>query len=211
MEKSNLDIFNDLKRMIVDMEYKPGDLVNEKELIDKYGVSRTPVREALIKLSQLGLVDIRPRVGTYVSQIDLKSVKNAYEIKKSLEGLAAELAAVRAKDSEIEELFKIIERFETYDIVNDYKLCIKDDQKFHTIVRSASGNSMLIEILDQLNLKTERFLQYIQYVIDDYKWFYESLKEMADAIKSRNPSEARRVTEDHTTKFLIQMSKNFFI
>lgn len=207
---ANVEIFNELKRRIIEMEYKPGDIINEKVLIEEFNVSRTPVREAILKLSQIGLVVVKPRIGTYVSQIDLASVKHAYEIKKNLEGLAAELAAQRASETEINELFEIIRRFESYDIVNDYKDCIKDDQRFHQIIRTASKNPMLIEILDELNIKTARFLQYIQYVLDDYNWFYDSLKEMAEAIKNRDGEAARAHTEEHTLKFLEQLSKSFF-
>jgi len=208
---ANIEIFNELKRRIIEMEYKPGDIINEKNLIDEFGVSRTPIREAILKLSQIGLLEIKPRIGTYVSQIDLNSVKHAYEIKKNLEGLAAELAAQRANDDEINELFEIINRFQSYDIVKDYKDCIKDDQRFHMIIRTASNNPILIEILEELNIKTARFLQYIKYVLDDYDWFYESLKEMADAISNKDSEKARTATENHTNKFLEQMSRNFFI
>lgn len=212
MEKpANIEIFNELKRRIIEMEYKPGDIINEKNLIDEFSVSRTPIREAILKLSQIGLLEIKPRIGTYVSQIDLTSVKHAYEIKKNLEGLAAELAAQRADDDEINELFEIINRFQSYDIVKDYKDCIKDDQRFHMIIRTATKNPILIEILEELNIKTARFLQYIKYVLDDYDWFYGSLKEMADAISNRDSEKARTATESHTNKFLEQMSRNFFI
>lgn len=203
-------IFEEIKRRIIDMEYKPGDIINEKELIDEFNVSRTPIREAILKLSQIGLIDIKPRVGTFVSQIDISQVKYAYEIKKNLEGLAAELASTRATDKEIKELFTIIERFKNYDIVNDYKECIKDDQLFHKIVRTSSRNPLLIEMLDELNTKTARFLQYIQYVLEDYDWFYNSLNEMANAIKNRDAELAKSTCEEHTKKFLKQMSKNFF-
>ncbi len=204
------DIFAELKRRIVEMEYQPGDLIAEKKLIEEFSVSRTPVREAILRLEQIGLVEIRPRVGTYVSQIDIASVRHAYEIKKNLEALAAELAAMRATPDQITELFEILERFKTYDIVADYKNCIKDDQRFHYIIRCASGNPLLMEILDELNLKTARFLQYIHYVLDDYDWFYESLKEMAEAVRDKDAVMARSVTEDHTEKFLQQLSKYFF-
>lgn len=211
MKTANTHIFETLKERIINLEMKPGDPVLEKELIGEFGVSRTPVREALIKLSQIGLIETRPRVGTFVTQIDLKSVKNAYEVKKNLEGLAAELAAKRASEEEIKELFEIINRFSRYDIVKDYKLCINDDQRFHQIVRQASKNEMLIEILDQLNTKTARFLQSIEYVIDDFEWFYGTLKEMAHAIEKRNPEKARITTEKHTLKFVDQMSRRFFM
>lgn len=210
MQESNTTIFETLKRRIINLDIEPGAAINEKELMEAFKVSRTPVREAFIKLSQIGLVETKARVGTYVTQIDILSVKNAYEVKRTLEGLAAELAAKRASLKEIQELYSIIERFSNYDIVTDYKLCIEEDQRFHQIVRQASRNEILIEVLDTLNTKTSRFLQQIQYVIDDFDGFKASLKEMADAIKNRDPEASRRCTEKHTIDFLDQMSKRFF-
>jgi DNA-binding GntR family transcriptional regulator len=207
----NISIYKELERRIIDMEYKPGDAISEKDLIAEFGVSRTPIREAILKLSERGLLVLRPRVGTFVTQIDLESVKHAYEVKKNLEGLAAELAASRATTAQIDELFEIIRRFDHYDIVDDYKACIKDDQKFHRIVREASGNPILIEMLEELNIKTARFLQYIKYVIEDVNWFRTSLKLMADCIKAHDAEGARKTTEEHTEEFLLQMSKRFFI
>lgn len=210
MQDTNTTIFETLKRRIINLDIEPGAAINEKELMETFKVSRTPVREAFIKLSQIGLVETKARVGTYVTQIDILSVKNAYEVKRTLEGLAAELAAKRASLKEIQELYSIIERFSNYDIVTDYKLCIEEDQRFHQIVRQASRNEILIEVLDTLNTKTSRFLQQIQYVIDDFDGFKASLKEMADAIKNRDPEASRRCTEKHTIDFLDQMSKRFF-
>ncbi|MBN2260636.1 MAG: GntR family transcriptional regulator [Clostridiales bacterium] len=209
-ELANSEIYNELKRRIIELEYEPGSAINEKDLVNEFEVSRTPIREALLRLSQIGLIEMRPRVGTFITQINLNNVKYAYEVKKNLEGLAAELASQRATVEEINELFEIIERFKNYDIVKDYKKCIKDDQQFHKIVRNASKNPILIDMLEELNVKTSRFLQSIHYIIDDYEWFNNSLIEMATAIKDRNREFARKSTEDHTLKFLKQLSNNFF-
>lgn len=210
LKQANQVIFTSLQSRIINLELEPGAAINEKELMEEFDVSRTPVREALIKLSQIGLIETRPRVGTFVTQIDLKSVKHAYEVKKNMEGLAAELAAKRATEEEIASLFEIIDRFKNYDIVKDYKLCIQDDQKFHHIVRQASQNEILIEVLDMLNTKTARFLQSIHYIINDYDWFHHSLIDMANAIKARDPELARQHTEVHTKEFLDQLSRHFF-
>lgn len=207
---ANISIYHELERRIIEMEYKPGDAINEKELIVEFGVSRTPVREAILKLSEKGLLDLKPRVGTFVTQVDLSAVKYAYEVKKNLEGLAAELAATRASKAQVQELYEIIERFDHYDIEEDYKDCIKDDQRFHRIVREATNNPILIEMLEELNIKTARFLQYIHYVIEDVQWFKKSLSEMAECISSHDGEKARRVTEVHTHEFLEQMSRRFF-
>lgn len=203
-------IYEELKRRIIELEMKPGDPIIEKDLIAEFGVSRTPIREALIKLTQIDLVEFRPRVGTFVTQIDIATVKSAYEVKKNLEAFAAELAAKRASESEIETLFQIIERFSTYDLVVDYKLCIQDDQLFHEVIRKASRNEILIDTLDMLNTKTARFLQSIHYVIQQYDGLMDSLQKIAIAIKDRNTDEARIQTEAHTRLFLEEMSKNFF-
>lgn len=210
MKLANNTIFEELKKRIIELELKPGTVINERELMQTFGVSRTPVREALIMLSQIGLVEMKPRIGTYVTQIDIQSAKDAYEVKKDLEGLAAELAAKRATAQEIEALFEIIDRFAGYDIVEDYKLCIQDDQRFHQLIRQASRNDMLIEILDLLNTRTARFLQSIHYVITDFDWFSHSLKDIAEAIRDRKPEEARIHTQVHTQEFLDQMSRKFF-
>ncbi len=209
-EQANVEIYHILKKRIINMEYLPGMSISEKDLITEFNVSRTPVRESLLKLSQIGLIEMIPRVGTFVTQVDLEMVKYAYEVKKNLEGLASELASQRATQEEIDELFEIIDRFSKYDIVNDYKACIQDDQRFHQIIRLASRNPILINTLDELNTKTARFLQYIHYVIEDYNWFSLSLKEMAEAIKNRDRNEARKTTEEHTQIFLEQLSKQFF-
>jgi DNA-binding GntR family transcriptional regulator len=207
---ANIYIYKELERRIVEMEYQPGDPISEKQLIEEFNVSRTPIREAILKLSEKGLLDLKPRVGTFVTQIDLPSVKYAYEVKKNLEGLAAELAATRSSKEEVDELFEIINRFETYDIVKDYKACIKDDQRFHRIIREASNNPLLIEMLEELNIKTARFLQYINYILEDVHWFKDSLTEMAIAIKNNDSEGARKATEEHTHEFLEQMSRRFF-
>ncbi len=210
LKQSKPLIYEELKRRIIELEMKPGDPIIEKDLIAEFGVSRTPIREALIKLTQIDLVEFRPRVGTFVTQIDIATVKSAYEVKKNLEAFASELAAKRASEAEIDTLFQIIKRFSTYDLVKDYKQCIQDDQLFHEVIRKASRNEILIDTLDMLNTKTARFLQSIHYVIQQYEGLMDSLQKIAMAIKDRNPEEARIQTEAHTRLFMEEMSKNFF-
>ena len=210
MIRANNDIYIELKKKIINYELKPGDILNEKELASIYGVSRTPIREAIIKLEQIGLVEIRARVGAFVTQVELIKIKDAYEVKNNLEAMAAELAAKRAHKDEIDKLFNIIEKIDGYDIVKDYKKCIEADQDFHTIIRQASRNDVLSEILDSVNTRTARFLHSVEYIIDDYDWFKNSLINMATAIRNRDHDMARIEAEKHVKNYLYQMSKKFF-
>lgn len=210
MEKQDSNIYAELKRKIIDMEYQPGQVLNEKQLAEEFHVSRTPVREALLKLSGDKLVDIVPRMGTYISKIDIMNIKYVYETKKNLEALAAELAAQRATQVEIDELFKIIERIKAYDVVKDYKKCIEDDQQFHRITLEAAKNPVLVEYLENLSMQTTRFLQYIKYVVTRKEWYVESLSAIANAINNRNSKQASLEAEKHTDAFLQELSQIFF-
>ena len=212
MKNSNtIEIYKELERRIVKLEYKPGELINEKELIEEFGVSRTPIREALLKLSEKGLVEMIPRVGTYVSQIDLNSIRYAYEIKKYLEALAAELAAQRATDSEIEEIITVVDDMEKYDPVENYEKYIEYDYLFRKKIRDASGNPELIQYLESLNAKTSRFIRHIQYKIGDVSWYKQSLRAIANSIKIRDDIGASEETKKHTIIFLEELSKRFFL
>ncbi len=104
MSQDQTDIYSILLNRIIELEYQPGELLNEKKLIEEFGVSRTPIRESLLKLSEKGFVNLVPRVGTYVTQVDIRDIKYAYEVKKHLEILACELAAERATEDQILEL-----------------------------------------------------------------------------------------------------------
>ncbi len=78
-------VYNTIKKNIINLNIKPGDRISEKEIADMLNLSRTPVREAFIKLSKEGVVNVLPQRGTYISRIDLKQVEEARFIRASLE------------------------------------------------------------------------------------------------------------------------------
>ena len=176
-------------------------------------LSSTPAGLLLERLSscsrRMVSVEIVPRVGTYVTQIDLRSVKNAYEMKKNLEGLAAELAAQRATEEQVRDLLSIAQGFSQLDNVQQYRECIENDKKFHYFTRLASGNPLLIKTLNDLSVITVRFLQYIQYVEEDYQWYKGSIMAIARAIRDRDGPRARSEAEEHTAAFLAKLASYF--
>ncbi|MDI3500468.1 MAG: hypothetical protein PWP22_239, partial [Thermoanaerobacter sp.] len=88
-------VFDYMKDAIITGKLKPGERLMEVQLAEKLGVSRTPVREAIRKLELEGLVVMVPRKGAYVADLDAKDLLNVLEVRSSLEGLAASLAAER--------------------------------------------------------------------------------------------------------------------
>lgn len=211
MPQDNAEIYSILLDRIIELEYQPGELLNEKKLIEEFEVSRTPIREALLKLSEKDFVKMVPRVGTYVTQVDIRDIKYTYEVKKNLEVLACELAAERASEAQAQALLAIVERIETYRSQEDYKKYIHDDYFFRKIIREASQNPYLQTYLEELNKKTIRFVNYVQYKMDNPKWYNESLRTIAQAIKNREPEVAGGEMKNHTEIFLNELSKRFFV
>ncbi len=210
MPQDNQNIFDIILNRIINLEYEPGRLLNEKQLIEEFGVSRTPIREALLKLSEKGFVELVPRVGTYVTQIDLRNVKHAYEVKKRLESLACELAAQRISPEETESLLILADEIKTLNPEVDYQAYIDFDYEFRKEIRRISGNPYLIEYLEDLNVKTMRFVKHIEYKMEDAQWYDQSVMEIADAIKNRDPGKAGKEMDKHSDIFLEELSKKFF-
>ncbi|MBG0764077.1 MAG: GntR family transcriptional regulator [Tissierellales bacterium] len=203
-------IYNEILNRIIHLEYKPGDIIEEKKIAKEFNVSRTPVREALLFLSGKGLVQMIPRMGTYVSQIDIKKVKNAYQVKKKLESYAAELASEYASDGDIGELFEITKEMSTYNGSPDYEKYIQKDYEFFKKLRSLTRNELLEETLEELNNSIVRFLRYIQYVCDNPKWHVQSLESIAQSIKIRDPETASKETEYFDAVYVKKLFNTYF-
>ena len=95
-------VCENIRQAIIDGTFSPGERLMEIQLADEMGVSRTPVREAIRKLELEGFVVMIPRRGTYVADISIKDINEVYEIRTSLDVLAAGLAAERINDDELE-------------------------------------------------------------------------------------------------------------
>ena len=93
-------VYEELKRQILVGEIAPGTRMMEVDLADEMGVSRTPVREAIRKLEKEGLVTIEPRRGAYASDISIKDMLDVLEVRQTLEGMAASLAARKVTEEE---------------------------------------------------------------------------------------------------------------
>lgn len=129
-------IYSDLLNRIVTMAMKPGMALSEQMLADKYGVSRTPVREALIRLSKEGLVDVRPQQGTFVSRLDIAVIPEAVVIRQALEGATVQEAARVATNDDVALLDDIIAEQRFYRDRNALERFMSSDERFHEAIAS---------------------------------------------------------------------------
>jgi DNA-binding GntR family transcriptional regulator len=129
-----------LREAIVAMELPPGARLSENELAAQLGVSRTPVREALIRLRDEQLVEIAPQRGTFVTPISVRGVRDAQFVREALECAAVRLAAERATDDDVTELWAMIDAQHRSRDTGDVEAFYLLDEAFHARLSDLSGH-----------------------------------------------------------------------
>jgi DNA-binding GntR family transcriptional regulator len=139
-----------LKNSIIEGRLQPGQRLVENELQRKFKVSRAPIRESFRILEKNGLLINIPRKGTYVRKITKKFIEEAFPIRALLEGFASRIAVSHLKIKDIKEMELALSNMTDAVNKNDSKSYLKYHSKFHEIFIKASGNEMLIEMLENL-------------------------------------------------------------
>lgn len=142
-----------LRRLIIEEHLAPGTRLREKELSELFGVSRTPLREALKLLAVEGLVEILPNRGAQVASVDPAAVRETFEILAALEGLAGERAAGRATDEDIAELRALHYQMALHHQRQDIEAYFRLNQEIHRKLVATAGNATLADLHEALNAK----------------------------------------------------------
>jgi DNA-binding GntR family transcriptional regulator len=198
-------IFRALRDRIIYGAYPAGHGLSEKEICDEFNASRTPFREAVLKLQDMKLVTVIPRYGTSVSPVDIDDVRCAFELKVKLEGLACELAAERITGELLRQLKQSIDQgirlSKRLGSGNRFRL-LEIEAGFHDIIRMASGNHVLKEYLENLHLRCARLWSLnISQSIPDIE-IIEQMKAIYGALEAQDPDRARRLMEGHVQYFI---------
>jgi len=204
-------VFECIREAILDGRLKPGERIMEIQLAEKLGVSRTPVREAIRKLELEGLLVMEPRKGAYVADVSLNDVVDVLEIRASLEGLAASLAAIRASNEEIELLREKAAQFRECLEKNDIQGMINKDTEFHEVILQAAKNKKLSSIIESLREQVQRFRvsYFTKYNMPTY--LIQEHQNVLDAIENRDPKKADQYAQEHIKnieKFIISCVKD---
>ena len=199
---TNNEIYEILKERIVQLEYSPGEILNENDIASEFELSRTPVRKIFDKLKTNKLLIIIPRYGAQVAPIDFNYMKSVFEVVRQIEAFAARLAAERISEKELNELENIIDRLKNYNIEEDYKQIILDDGNFHRIIFDSCHNPCLSDILHNLHMHTERLWFYVQKNITEIDLFIVTLSNILSALKARDGGQAEYYAREHTDMFV---------
>ena len=183
-------VFNTLRKAILTGQLKPGERLMEVHLANRLGVSRTPIREAILELE--GLVIMIPRRGAEVARITEKSLKDVLEVRRALDALSVELACDRIVEADLERLREACRNFEQVAKEADASVIAKADVALHDIIVEATGNRRLQQLVNNLSEQMYRYrFVYIQEesrhdnLVAEHREIYESIvsrdKERASA------------------------------
>ena len=145
-----------LKEMILNLEIKPGEQVHIEEFTEKLEVSRTPIREAFLKLAAEGLIEVRPRVGYFVVDITEQDIRDLFEIREIIETHAAKKAAELLTDEDLGNLQNLLIDSSQAVEKGDFTRYLANDVKFHGYLQEQMHNKRLKVLMDSMNDLTYR-------------------------------------------------------
>jgi GntR family transcriptional regulator, rspAB operon transcriptional repressor len=195
-------IYSDLRIELVSLQRQPGEPVSEAEIALSYGVSRTPVREAILKLSDEGLLEIFPQSGIFVSRISVAALPEAIIIRKALEETTARLAAERATSSQILVLHSILELQREANTVGDRDAFHHSDEAFHAGIADIAGYPGIWKLIQQVKIHIDRYRRLTLPQQGRMGGAIAEHEAILAAIERHDPPRARIAMENHLERLL---------
>ena len=190
-------VYYQLEEEILGGVLKSGDTLTEMSLSKRLGVSRTPLRAALHRLAEEGLVEIAPNKGAVVVGVNDDDLVDIYKIRMRLEGLASREAAARISEEDKKRLADSVELSEFYIHRRDVEHLKELDSQFHNIIYRASGNRLLSKTLSELHRNIKSYRKLSLSVPERIEKSVEEHKEILAAILRGDGDEADRLTFMH--------------
>jgi GntR family transcriptional regulator, rspAB operon transcriptional repressor len=199
-------IYSELRDELVSLQRRPGEVISEVEIAVSYGLSRTPVREAILKLADEGLIDIFPQSGIFVSRIPLAALPEAIIIRKALEETTARMAAERATPSQIMNLRSIVQRQREADAAGDREGFHQADEAFHAGIADIAGYPGIWRLILQVKVHVDRYRRLTLPVAGRMTQVIAEHGPILAAIEAHNPAAARVAMEKHLAQLLHDIS-----
>ena len=191
------NIFELMRTDIVLGVLKPLDPIRESEIAERLGVSRTPVREALLRLQNLGLVDIYPQSGTRVAPIRLEKVRAAQLIREAVEVEVVRRACRDASDAALDAIAHVIEDQAVAAKRNDLRRLFELDEDFHRAIYRAAGLTSVADELEDVKVHLNR----LRYVSVNWPRGADKItgehEEILAALRRRNEEAAANAMQAH--------------
>jgi DNA-binding GntR family transcriptional regulator len=194
---ASAQIYQILAADIVSTRRKPGRLIIEKDLSAAFGVSRTPVREAILRLEAENLVEIVPQSGTFVARIPLAALPEAIVIRRALEEVSVRAAAKRATAAHFAVLQVNLRQQEERVAADDSDGFHEADKAFHAAIAEAAGYPGIWPLIQQVKVKVDRFCHLTLPEPGRMDRLVNEHRAIADAIEARDGDRAVAALDVH--------------
>lgn len=178
-------------------ELAPGERISEKQLCEKFGVSRTPLREALKVLAAEGLIELLPNRGARVVRLTFKKVKDTYDLMAALEGLSGELACQHISDPEIAAIRGLhdtmIEHYQNRELIAYFEV----NRQIHESILAASRNEVLQEMYNNLSQRVKRVRYSKKMTQQFWSQAVRDHENMIAALEKRDSQLLGQILRDH--------------
>jgi DNA-binding GntR family transcriptional regulator len=181
-------------------EYEPGERIVETRVAEELGISQAPVREALRDLELLRFVESEPFRGARVRAVTLEELMEIYPVRAALEQVAAQGAATRLTDKQLDALEREVKAMHAAADRGDLHAQAERDAAFHRIIVEACGNGILLDVWRSLGVEARTLITAMKTGIDGHE-IAELHRPVIDALRSRNPRRAGAALRDHVLYF----------
>jgi DNA-binding GntR family transcriptional regulator len=190
-----------IRGLIVSLELAPGAVIDERKLMERLGIGRTPVREALRRLAQEQLVEVFPRRGMFVTGVDVRDLARISEVRLALEPEAARLAAERATEDERDELAALGDSIKPGADLMDL------DERIHRAIYAAAHNDLLEKTLGEYYVLAHRIWMIALDRAEDLEEAVEAHRPLVHEIVAGNADDAAERMRAHVEDFEAAMRR----
>jgi DNA-binding GntR family transcriptional regulator len=204
-------VYEALKERILSEKYPPKMQLKERELSEQFGVSTTPIKEALRKLELEGLVVTRPRKGTFVSSQIMNSVEEITFARSALEGVAARLAASKITERDLLQLQNVVEQMKVYTMEKNSEGLIESNKVFHELIIKAAKNDYIEMQISAVKDFANVVREYALADVDELARAFEEHHVIYEKISAKDPDGAEEAMRNHirrTLRFIKEKSVN---
>lgn len=191
------DVLEVLKEAILDGLFGPGDRLNESRIADQLNISRGPIREALRRLEEMGLVARTPGKGCFVKQFDRKEIEELWTLRAVLEEFAIEIACTTAEGTDLCHLSEIVEEMHLAAKENEKQKLLQLDLDFHDYLLNLANHSLLKRTWEGLGVRIQRFLNLQPGLYEDLDNIAQTHEPILSALRDGDVSAARQAVRQH--------------
>ena len=191
-----------IRDKIISLELEPGAAISDRELAAWMNLSRTPVREALLDLAKVKIVEIYPQRGSVVAPIDYNLVEEAQFVRSVLEVAVVQLACERATQEQLEQLKENVALQEFYYQHGSSERLLEMDDDFHRLLFQIAGRMQAYEMMRSITVHFDRVRSLAVTAVKEHLWMSDH-RNICEAVAAHDQEAARQLMEKHLNRYKV--------